>query len=248
MIDSTMKVREVALIPDATRILEKLRIDYCCGGEQPVGEACELAGIELEVLQQELAEVQPGGEHRDAPIDFRKLSLIELMDHIIDKHHVFTTNEMERLEALTSKVIAAHGSNHPELYEVAKLLDVLFAELRPHMFKEEQVLFPYVFELERAVSLQTRASFPPFGTVNNPVRMMMIEHDNAGLLLKELRRITSDYSIPGDACMSYQVLYQSIEAFERDLHQHIHLENNILFPKAIQLEDGVTMNVTMPGP
>jgi regulator of cell morphogenesis and NO signaling len=81
--------------------------------------------------------------------------------------------------------------------------------------------------------------FPPFGTVNNPIRMMMIEHDNAGLFLKELRRITSNYSIPGDACMSYQVLYQSIEAFERDLHQHIHLENNILFPKAIQLESGV---------
>jgi len=239
MIDATMKVRDVALIPDATRILEKLRIDYCCGGEQAVGEACEAAGIELEVLQQGLTEVQPSGEQSDASTDFRKLSLTELTEHIIDKHHVFTTNEMERLEALTAKVIAAHGAHHPELYEVATLMDVLFADLRPHMFKEEQILFPYVFELEKAASLKRRESFPPFGSVNNPVRMMMIEDDNAGLLLKELRRVTFDYSIPGDACMSYQVLYQSIEAFERDLHQHIHLENNILFPKAIQLESGM---------
>jgi regulator of cell morphogenesis and NO signaling len=104
------------------------------------------------------------------------------------------------------------------------------------MFKEEQVLFPFVFELERAATQQFRAPTPPFGTVMNPVRMMMMEHDNAGALLKELRRVTSNYSVPDDACMSYQALYKAIEAFEQDLHQHIHLENNLLFPKAIAIE------------
>jgi regulator of cell morphogenesis and NO signaling len=232
--DATTKVRDVALIPEATRILEKLKIDYCCGGERPLAEACEQAGVKLEVLQRKLEEAQ---DHSEVTIDFQKMSLTELIDHIVDKHHVFTANEMERLEGLVTKVISAHATNHPELLEVGRLLAALFDELKPHMFKEEQVLFPFVFELERAATQQLRAPIPPFGTVMNPVRMMMIEHDNAGTLLKELRRVTSNYSVPDDACMSYQALYKGIEAFEQDLHQHIHLENNLLFPKAIEIEN-----------
>ena len=234
MFNATTKVRDVALIPEATRILEKLKIDYCCGGEQSLAEACEQAGIRLEVLQRKLVEAQANPEVK---VDFQKMSLTELIDHIIDKHHVFTANEMERLEGLIAKVIAAHGANHPELLEVGKLLAALFAELRPHMFKEEQVLFPFVIKLERAAREQLAAPPAPFGTVMNPIRMMMMEHDNAGTLLKELRKVTSNYSVPDDACMSYQTLYKALEVFEQDLHQHIHLENNLLFPKASEIED-----------
>lgn len=235
MIDPAMKVRDVALIPEATRILENLKIDYCCGGERPLAEACELAGIQLEDLQEILEAAQENsGQSRDT--DFKTMPLSDLITYIIYKHHVFTTNEMARLEALTAKVIAVHGKNHPELTEVATLLDVLFAELRPHMFKEEHVLFPFVCELEQSMLRKGLPPFPPFGTVNNPIRMMMVEHDNAGALLKEIRRLTSDYSAPGDACISYQTLYQALEEFEQDLHQHIHLENNILFPKASEIE------------
>jgi regulator of cell morphogenesis and NO signaling len=143
---------------------------------------------------------------------------------------------MNRLEALTGKVIGAHGANHPELIHVGELFHRLCADLRPHMFKEEQVLFPYIMAMEKAAAQNRPNPLTPFGTVNNPVRMMMMEHDMAGEILRELRVLTSDYLAPPNACISYQTLYQALEAFEKDLHQHIHLENNILFPKAVEIE------------
>jgi regulator of cell morphogenesis and NO signaling len=169
-------------------------------------------------------------------LDFQNVSLPELITHILDTHHVFTKSEMDRLQALADKVLAAHGCNHPELVHLDELLTSLCADLKPHMFKEEQVLFPYILGMVDAANKKLSAPFAPFGTVNNPIRMMMREHDNAGHILRELRTLTSDYKVPADACMSYQTLYQALENFEKDLHQHIHLENNILFPKAIELE------------
>jgi len=235
MISSTMKVREVAInLPQATRVLEKLKIDYCCGGERELGEACATAGVQLETLEQMLEETDTV---KNVPPDFQRLSLAELITHILDKHHVFTKNEMVRLEALTTKVVSAHGENHSELLAVKSLLRQLFDDLTPHMFKEEQILFPFVAELEQSVLQSRPAPFAPFGTVNNPIRMMMMEHDTAGEILREIRKLTSDYAVPADGCLSYQTLYSVLQAFEQDLHQHIHLENNILFPKAIALEE-----------
>jgi regulator of cell morphogenesis and NO signaling len=147
---------------------------------------------------------------------------------------------MTRLELLTKKVISAHGENHPELHKVGALFDTLCADLKPHMFKEEQILFPYILALASANAENSAAPFAPFGTVNNPIRMMMMEHDAAGEILRELRTTTSDYSTPADGCISYRTLYEALEAFEKDLHQHIHLENNILFPRAIELEARMT--------
>ena len=141
-------------------------------------------------------------------------------------------------------MISAHGDNHPELHEVGALFDVLCADLKPHMFKEEQILFPYILALAKAADENQAAPFAPFGTVNNPVRMMMMEHDNAGKVLRDLRTVTSDYSPPADGCISYRTLYEALEAFERDLHQHIHLENNILFPRASELEAHLTSRIT----
>ena len=234
MINATMKVREVAnSLPQAARVLEKLKIDYCCDGERALGEACADAGVDMATLEQMLAET--AAVQSETP-DFQSLSLTDLIAHIIDNHHVFTTNEMARLELLTAKVLTAHGENHPELLAVRSLVRQLFDDLTQHMFKEEQILFPFVIQLEQAASQHRPAPFAPFGTVNNPIRMMLMEHDTAGEILRELRRLTSDYQVPNDACMSYQTLYQSLEALERDLHQHIHLENNILFPQAIALE------------
>jgi regulator of cell morphogenesis and NO signaling len=170
------------------------------------------------------------------PIDFQRLSLTELITHILDTHHVFTRNEMARLELLAAKVVAAHAENHSELLTVSSLLRELFADLAPHMLKEEMILFPFVVELEQSLLQKRRPPFAPFGTVNNPVRMMLREHDTAGEILREVRKLTADYAVPADACASYQTLYRSLEAFEKDLHQHIHLENNILFPQAIAIE------------
>ena len=230
-------VRDLALeMPQATRVLEKLKIDYCCGGDKPLGEACATAGIEVANLERMLEEAGQAEAQGNASLDFQQATLSELIGHILDKHHVYTKSEMARLEPLVDKVIGAHGENHPELREIGEVFQTLCADLKPHMFKEEQILFPYILEMEIA-SLQNRpAPLAPFGTVNNPVRMMMMEHETVGDILRELRALSSNYTVPADGCISYQTLYQALEAFEQDLHLHIHLENNILFPRAIELE------------
>lgn len=236
-ISSTMKVRDVVLeLPQATRVFEKLKIDYCCGGDTPLGEACATAGVEVANLERMLEEVGQAEVQGKGSLDSQKATLTELIGHILDKHHVYTKEEMARLEPLIEKVISAHGENHPELRGVGGLFQQLCADLRPHMLKEEQILFPYILEMERSAVENRPAPFPPFGTVRNPVRMMMMEHDTVGDILRELRALSLNYAIPPDGCISYQTLYQALEAFEQDLHQHIHLENNILFPRAIEME------------
>jgi regulator of cell morphogenesis and NO signaling len=233
--DTQMTVRELALNePGATRIFEKLKIDYCCGGRRTLAEACSVAGVKTEAVRKLLAEA--GQEKSNETVDFQNGSLANLIAHILDKHHVFTKEEMERLTALTEKVCSVHGQNHPELLRVKSLFAKLCDDLRPHMFKEEQILFPYIIGLESAVHNKQPFMLPPFVTVRNPVRMMMFEHDTAGELLRELREATSDYTTPADACISYRTLYQALTEFEQDLHQHIHLENNILFPRAVEME------------
>ena len=239
MINSEMTVREVALqVPESTRLFESLKIDYCCGGNQPLGQACASVGVEVDDVMEMLAGVGQSNEEEDA-LDFQNASLPELITHIVDTHHVFTKTEMERLQSLADKVLSAHGGNHPELIHLNELWLRLCADLKPHMFKEEQILFPYILAMTRAAGQSQAAPFALFGTVKNPIRMMMTEHDIAGQILRELRVLTSDYLVPADACISYQTLYQALENFEKDLHQHIHLENNILFPKALELENAL---------
>jgi len=241
MINSSMTVREVAIeLPQSTRLFETLKLDYCCGGNRPLTEACASIGIEVGEVMGMLESVSQSEPQGNGAVDFQKLPLSELIAHILDTHHVFTKQEMTRLELLSKKVISAHGENHPELHKVGALFETLCADLKPHMFKEEQILFPYISALASASLENSAAPFAPFGTVNNPIRMMMMEHDAAGEILRELRTVTSDYRTPSDGCISYHTLYEALEAFEKDLHQHIHLENNILFPRAIELETRMT--------
>jgi regulator of cell morphogenesis and NO signaling len=229
-------VREAAVrIPNATRVFEKTKIDYCCGGDQLLGAACARAGVDLQTLEKMLE--TGAGPAPTTAVDFK--SVAELVQYILDKHHVYTKDEMQRLEALAEKVVSAHGANHTELLRVRELMEQMFAELKGHMFKEEQILFPFIIQLEQSVRQKGPAPFAPFGTVNNPIRMMMFEHDSAGEILRELRQLSSDYKTPDDACMSYQTFYRTLEELELDLHQHIHLENNLLFPKALRLESGL---------
>ena len=242
MLSLNTTVRDIALEqPQATRVFEKLKIDYCCGGDKTVGEACASAGVEIASLERMLDESRQSDFEVNVSIDFQKLTLRELINHILDKHHVYTKDEMLRLEPLMAKVISVHGGNHSELNEMGALFQQVCADLKPHMFKEEQILFPYVLEMERSVLENSPAPFAPFGTVKNPVRMMMLEHDTVGDLLRELRALSSNYVVPADSCISYQTLYQAMETFEQDLHQHIHLENNILFPRAVELETSLTL-------
>jgi len=233
MINSGTTVRDLVVqMPQATRIFEKFKIDYCCGGNRPLIEACASAGVDLQEIEQLL---QSSVKEHDV-VDFDQMRLPTLIDHILTRHHVFTKDEMVRLTALLTKVVSVHGENHPELRQVNALFERLCADLAPHMFKEEQILFPFIVELERAAVHKFNAPFAPFGKVKFPVSMMMREHDVAGEILREIRKATKDYAAPADVCISYQTLYEALEAFEQDLHQHIHLENNILFPRAIELE------------
>ncbi|MCG3160771.1 MAG: Iron-sulfur cluster repair protein ScdA [Acidobacteria bacterium] len=228
-------VRELAATsPGATRVFERVGIDYCCGGGLTLADACQTSGISVDDVVRSLEEaeraVQPG------ETNWMTESLAALSSHIVETHHVFTREELFRLERLLDKVCARHGENHPELIKLREPFLAMKQDLLPHMLKEEQVLFPYIERMERAVIGGRNIQPPFFVTVRNPVRMMMTEHDAVGDLLREMRSLTSDYALPPDACMSYQTLYQSLAAIEADLHQHIHLENNILFPRAIDME------------
>ncbi|MEK7831250.1 MAG: hemerythrin domain-containing protein, partial [Acidobacteriota bacterium] len=164
--------------------------------------------------------------------------LTDLIAHIQNTHHVFTRQELGRLEKLVEKVCLRHGEYHPELFRLRELFLMLRDDLLPHLMKEEQVLFPYVVQLENAIAKGNTVQPPFFVTVQNPVRMMMTEHDTVGDLLREMRLVSGKYVPPPEVCISYQTLYQAMAEFEADLHQHIHLENNILFPRAIEMEAG----------
>ena len=235
-IATTRTVGEIAAAtPSATREFEKLGIDYCCGGSRTLGDACAEAKIPVDEVLARLEKStasSTAGDHKD----WQNQPLADLIAHITSTHHVFVRQECPRIAALAGKVVGVHGNNHPELLQVQEIFSALAEELSVHLMKEEQVLFPYIFRLEESFVAGEPAPPAMFGTVVNPVRMMMQEHDGAGEALRALRSVTHDYAVPSDACISYRTLYQALEGFEADLHQHIHLENNILFPRAVAME------------
>jgi regulator of cell morphogenesis and NO signaling len=232
-------VRELALEnPAATRVFEKLGIDYCCGGNKSLEEACRTANLPIdEVLDSlEMAEQSARAVQKDR--NWPTELLADLVAHITSTHHKYTREEIARLGPLFDKVCSVHGKNHPELQHVRASFRGLAQELTTHMMKEEMVLFPYIVRMEEAVIQREPVLPSPFGSVQNPVTMMMNEHDSAGEALRAMRQASAGYTPPGDACISYQTLYKALADFEGDLHQHIHLENNILFPRAIEMERG----------
>ena len=235
-IATTKTVGEIAAeMPNATREFEKLGIDYCCGGNRTLGEACANARISVDEALERLEKSMIAAT-QDSSKDWQNQPLADLIAHITSTHHAFVRQECPRIEALAAKVVAVHGKNHPGLLQVQGTFSALAEELSVHLMKEEQILFPYVIRLEESFVAGEPAPPAMFGTVVNPVRMMMQEHDSAGDALRTLRTVTQDYSAPGDACISYRTLYDALKGFEADLHQHIHLENNILFPRAVAME------------
>ena len=237
---STAKtVRDLALeIPAATRIFEKLGIDYCCGGHKSLEEACVAAHLSAEEVMDSLlsAERRAGAAGKDRI--WQAVPLADLIAHINSTHHKYTREEIARLGPLLDKVCSVHGQNHSELLDIRASFRGLAEELSTHMMKEETVLCPYVVRMEEAVIQKDPILPPPFGTVQNPVTMMMNEHDDAGKALRAMRQSSAGYQPPADTCISYQTLYKALADFEADLHQHVHLENNILFPRAIAMERG----------
>src|SRR3974390_1512228 len=219
--------------PNAAREFEKLGIDYCCGGKQTLDEACAAANVSVDEV---LSRLEKASSSRSATANFESMALTDLIAHISSTHHVFIRQESPRIQELANKVAPKHAASHPELRQVQEIFTALAEELSVHLMKEEQILFPYVAQLEEAELAGEPAPPAMFGTVANPIRMMEREHDGAGDALRMLRSVTKNYALPEDACTSYQMLYQALQGFEADLHQHIHLENNLLFPRSLALE------------
>jgi regulator of cell morphogenesis and NO signaling len=235
-LNSNQTVREIAINnPQTVRIFESLGIDYCCGGKRPLREACELAKVPLERAIELLAavELQSGSlEERS----WSGASLAELTGHIVQRYHRSVREESPRLALLLEKVVNRHGGAHPELRSIQDLFGALSHELFAHMLKEEQVLFPYLQKMEAAASGAGVRPEACFGSVEFPIARMLADHDDAGELLARMRELSGQYQAPQEACPSYRGLYHGLQEFERDLHQHIHLENNILFPRAVEIE------------
>ena len=221
-----------AQVPGAARVFEKYHIDYCCGGKHPVGSACKERGIALQTLADELEHaVTPKAEKNE--LDWNTASLRDLIGHILLRHHAYLRSEFPRIAELFAKVISAHGERQPVLFQIREIFTALREELESHMMKEELILFPAIGKLEGASARGVRA---PMCSIEHPVARMEHEHEVAGRAVAEMRQLTRDYAIPVEACNAYRALFAALVELESDLHRHIHLENNILFPRAAKLE------------
>ena len=228
MLVSTEKtVGELAVeSPAAARVFEKHGIDYCCGGKNLLKTACKDRGIEPEALLRELAGSKPEPDARD----WKTAPLRYLIDHIVARHHAYLKSELPRIADLFAKVVRAHGEREPRLAEVSEVFEVLKEELEAHLMKEEMILFPAIIRIETGSSTGAPCS------IEHPIARMEYEHESAGRALAQMRHLTLDYHIPDEACNTYRTLFAALIELEGDLHQHIHLENNILFPRAAALQ------------
>jgi regulator of cell morphogenesis and NO signaling len=216
-------------------VFQRHGIDFCCKGDRSIQDACRNGRVTAEDVLKDIAEATATPATGEAR--FNSWDLGRLVSYIVGNHHAFVRQAIPVLLTHTKKVAAVHGDRHPELPEVARLFSEVADEMTSHMAKEEQILFPYIVDVEEASQTGGGRPSAPFGTVRNPIRMMEMEHESAGDAMARIRSLTSGYSIPEGACTTYRVCLQELEAFERDLHQHVHLENNILFPKAARLEN-----------
>ncbi|MDX1617251.1 MAG: iron-sulfur cluster repair di-iron protein [Balneolaceae bacterium] len=215
------------------QVFEKHGLDFCCGGRRTVMEACAAKGIDPEALAREIAMLgsrkSTGDNYKDWTPDF-------LIDYIINNHHNYVRNKLPELHIYAEKVAKVHGKNHPENVEILDRLEELASAMRDHMRKEEEILFPYVKQLVESERRGVEPEAPEFGSAGKPVQMFEEEHEEAGEAMEEIRRLSNNFTVPDDACTTYEVLYQNLSEFRDDLHKHVHLENNILFPKALELE------------
>ncbi len=218
--------------PALSRIFENVGIDYCCGGKKSLEEACKEKQLDPNEILNQLTGAETTGK-ADAPeLDIAGMTLTELADHIEKTHHAYLRSELPRLDALTEKVASVHGGKEPRLPELRNTFVALAQELSSHMMKEEQILFPMVRTLEAS---ETAPTFH-CGSLANPIRQMEQEHDQAGSGLERHRELTDGFKAPEWACNTYRAMLDALAHLERDLHQHINKENNVLFPRALEME------------
>jgi regulator of cell morphogenesis and NO signaling len=213
-------------------VLEQYHLDFCCKGKKTLLQACREKNIASPEVVTAIEKIM---ETEGPRIDFEQFSLTELADYIVETHHSYVKTESSQLFTWLQKVASKHSVRHPELLEVFDLFVSLEHELMEHMQKEEVVLFPRIKDLERLEKVATPLKEISRSFITAPVAMMEQEHETAGTLMEKIRVLTNNYTAPADACTTYRISFTSLQAFEADLHQHIHLENNILFPKSIAL-------------
>ncbi len=214
----------------AASVFKSHNIDFCCKGNRSIAEVCEKENVDSGTLLAELH--QATLSDNQSAIDFQAWDMDLLVDYIEKKHHRYVQHKIPELKAYLHKLVQVHGQVHPELQEIEELFAASAHELLLHMQKEEKILFPFIRQMVDSPGV----SQPAFGTVQNPIQMMMHEHDNEGNRFRKIAALSDNYTPPADACSTYKVAFALLSEFEEDLHLHIHLENNILFPRAIELE------------
>lgn len=215
-------------------VFSKYKIDFCCRGNRSVEQVCKINSIDSDMLLEELDAITQTNTGQN--IDYRSWPLDLLIEYIEKKHHRYVEEKIPVLRQFLDKLCKVHGGRHPELFKLNELFTASAGELASHMKKEELVLFTFIKKMVKAKLQNEVVEAPHFGSVNNPITMMMDEHDNEGVRFREIEKLTDNYNPPADACNTYKVTYAMLQEFEQDLHLHIHLENNILFPGAKKLE------------
>ena len=236
-----MKIQEDQIIGElvaqdyrTASVFKKYDIDFCCQGNRTIGDACSSEQIDESLVVSDLNALL------DAPtgstIDYKSWPLDLLADYIEKKHHRYVVEKTLEIQPYLNKICSVHGGRHPELFEIKAHFNATAEALAQHMKKEELILFPYVRQMVQAQQDHSKWESAPFGSVQNPIEMMMEEHSTEGDRLRKIESLSNNYTAPADACNTYMVAIALLKEFEQDLHLHIHLENNILFPKAIALE------------
>ena len=215
----------------AASIFEKHHLDFCCKGKRTLEQACSESDIKIEEVIEQL---EKAGDTNDLKTNYNELSLAQLSEHIVSTHHNYVKNEMPALHGYLQKVASKHGDRHPEMNKVFQIFGAVKEEMEFHMQKEEMVLFPRIKDIENQIQEGKKVVINS-SYLQSPINMMEQEHDHAGSMLAEIRNLTNNYTPPADACTTYQLSFASLQAFELDLHHHVHLENNILFPKALKM-------------
>lgn len=220
-------------------IFKKYQIDFCCNGNRTINEVCAQQAIDKVKLEQDLSNLSTQSQANEEQINFKYWPLDLLVDYIEKKHHRYVREQLPAIHQYLNKIVNVHGKQHPELAEVNALFEACSNDLLNHMKKEEMILFPFIKNLSDAKTQASLLKPTPFGTIENPIQMMMHEHDTEGDRFRKISALTHNYQAPADACQTYKITFALLKEFEDDLHQHIHLENNILFPAAVTLENAL---------
>jgi len=215
-------------------VFEKYGLDFCCHGNRSLIDAASEKQIPMEIMLTNLADAFQLND--TSSIDFNNMELDKLVDYIIKTHHAFVREKLPFITELGNKVVNAHGANHPEVLEIAQLFAGVKVEFEGHLIKEEMILFPQIKKLAEVKRGEVEYIRPPFGSIAHPIRVMEAEHENAGSAFDSIKKLSQNYNPPADACNTFKVYYAELENFENDLHKHVHLENNILFPKSLTCE------------